>query len=135
MGVKTTFLHGLLEEIIYMNQPEGFEVEEKEHMVCLLKRSLYGLKQSPRQWYKRFDSFIVSSGYNRSFFDSCVYFKWTASGCFIYLLYYVDDMLIVSIDMNAINKIKDLLSSEFKMKNLGATRRILGIKIVRKRNE
>ena len=49
-----------LEEDIYMQQPEGFTVSEKEDYVCLLKKSLYGLKQSPRQWYKRFDSFMTS---------------------------------------------------------------------------
>src|ERR1044072_8586167 len=55
MDLKTAFLHGNLEEQIYMKQPEGFE-ETGQELVCQLKRSLYGLKQSPRQWYKRFDS-------------------------------------------------------------------------------
>lgn len=66
MDVKMAFLHGQLEERIYMNQLEGFEVKGKEEMVCLLKKSLYGLKQSPRQWYKRFDSFVVSNGYSKA---------------------------------------------------------------------
>ena len=60
--MKTTFLHGDLEEEIYMQQPEGFKETGKEDYVCLLKRSLYGLKQSPRQWYKQFDSFMVHMG-------------------------------------------------------------------------
>lgn len=60
LDVKTAFLHGELEEDIYMHQPEGFVVPGKEDYVCLLKRSLYGLKQSPRQWYKRFDSFMIT---------------------------------------------------------------------------
>jgi hypothetical protein len=50
--VKTTFLHGDLEEKIYMEQPEGFSQPRQEHLVCKLKKFLYGLKQSPRQWYK-----------------------------------------------------------------------------------
>ena len=57
MDVKTAFLHGDLEETIYMKQPEGF-VQGSENQVCLLKKSLYGLKQSLRQWYRRFDEFI-----------------------------------------------------------------------------
>ena len=67
--------HGEVEEDIYMQQPEGFVVSSKEDCVCLLKKFLYGLKQSLRQWYKRFDSFMISHDFKRSSFDSCVYFK------------------------------------------------------------
>ena len=59
---KTIFLHGDLEEEIYMQQPKGFEVKGKENLVCKLKKSLYGLKQAPRKWYKKFDSFMMSHG-------------------------------------------------------------------------
>ena len=58
MNVKTTFLHGDLEEEIYMKQPEGFAVKGRKELVCKLKKSLYGLKQSPRMWYQKFDTFI-----------------------------------------------------------------------------
>jgi len=58
MDVKITFLHGNLEEEIYMKQPDGFLVEGKEDYVCRLRKSLYGLKQAPRQWYKKFESFM-----------------------------------------------------------------------------
>ena len=63
--------------------------------MCLLKKSLYELKQSPRQWYKRFDTFVLESGFNRSSYDSCLYFKGLSESEVIYLLLYVDDMLIV----------------------------------------
>ena len=94
--VKTAFLHGELEEDIYMQQPKGFKVSGKEDCVCLLKRSFYGLKQSPRKWYKRFDSFMISHDFKRSSFDSCVYFKRCNDESFLYLLLYVDDMLIAA---------------------------------------
>jgi len=59
LDVKTAFLHGELEEEIYMKQHEGFVVPGKEQYVCRLKNSLCGLKQAPRQWYKRFDTFMI----------------------------------------------------------------------------
>jgi len=83
-----------------MSQPEGFEVAGKEDRVCLLKKSLYGLKQSPRQWYKKFDSFMVSINFHRSNYDSGVYLKKLDGGDFIYLLLYVDDMLIAASNLN-----------------------------------
>jgi hypothetical protein len=75
LDVKTTFLHGDLDEEIYMEQPEGFVQHCKRRLVCKLKKYLYGLKQSPRQWYKKFDSFMVSQSFTRSEYDHCVYFK------------------------------------------------------------
>jgi hypothetical protein len=71
LDVKTAFLHGDLDEKIYMEQPEGFIAKGKEHLVCRLKKRLYGLKQAPRQWYKKFDSFMVEHGYKRTTSDHC----------------------------------------------------------------
>ncbi|KAG8497142.1 hypothetical protein CXB51_008390 [Gossypium anomalum] len=133
LDVKTAFLHGELEEDIYMQQPEGFIVLEKEDYVCLLKKSLYDLKQSPRLWYKRFDSFMTFHDFKRSSFDSCVYFKKNSDGSFMYLLLYVDDMLIAAKDKGKIRKVKAQLSEEFEMKNLGPAKKILGMEIHRDR--
>ncbi|WVZ81831.1 hypothetical protein U9M48_029166 [Paspalum notatum var. saurae] len=134
LDVKTAFLHGELEEDIYIDQPEGFVVPGKEDLVCRLKKSLYGLKQSPRQWYKRFDSFMISQGFKRSDYDSCVYLK-TVKGSTIYLLLYVDDMLIAAKDKNEIAKLKAQLNSKFEMKDLGAAKKILGMEIIRDRHD
>ncbi|KAE9617992.1 putative RNA-directed DNA polymerase [Lupinus albus] len=133
LDVKTAFLHGELEEEIYMEQPEGFIVPDKEHLVCRLKKSLYGLKQAPRQWYKRFDSFMIGQGYYRSQFDDCIYFQKFPDGSFIYLLLYVDDMLIASRNKSLIRKLKTQLNNEFEMKELGAAKKILGMEIHRDR--
>ena len=73
LNVKADFVHGRLEEDILLQQSECFKMQGKIHYVCRLKSSLYGLKQSPRQWWNRFNEFIVSHGYNRSLYDSCVY--------------------------------------------------------------
>ena len=107
---------------------------KKGELVCLLKRSLYGLKQSLRQWYKRFDSFMVESGFQRSSYDNCLYFKETKNSEVIYLFLYVDDMLIVGPSRNSIQAVKEVLKSEFDMKDLGKAQKILGISIERNRS-
>ena len=133
LDVKTAFLHGDLEEEIYMQQPEGFEDKRKEDLVCKLKKSLYGLKQAPRQWYKKFDSFMVGHGYRRTAADYCVYFKRYPGEKFIILLLYVDDMLIVGQDRAQISKLKEELAESFEMKDLGPAKQILGMEITRDR--
>ena len=75
MDVKTAFLHGNLYETIYMEQPKGFVKKGDEGKVCLVRKSLYGLKQSPRQRNLRFDSFIKTLGFIRCVKDHCVYMK------------------------------------------------------------
>ena len=133
LDVKTAFLHGNLNEEIYMAQPEGFEVKGKEQLVCRLKKSLYGLKQAPRQWYLKFDSFMLSHEYKRAAADHCVYIRYFSESSFIVLLLYVDDMLIVGKDVSLINKLKSDLFKSFDMKDLGPTKQMLGMKIERDR--
>ncbi|BBG99422.1 hypothetical protein Prudu_009111 [Prunus dulcis] len=133
LDVKTTFLHGDLEEEIYMEQPEGFKVKGKKDLVCQLKKSLYGLKQVPRQWYKKFDSFMIEHRYRRTTSNHCAFVKRFDDGEFIILLLYVDDMLIVGQNSDKIRKLKKELSNSFAMKDLGPTKRILSMSISRDR--
>uniref|UniRef100_A0A2N9FRN5 CCHC-type domain-containing protein n=1 Tax=Fagus sylvatica TaxID=28930 RepID=A0A2N9FRN5_FAGSY len=133
LDVKTAFLHGNLEEEIFMEQPEGFKQPGTENLVCRLKKSLYGLKQSPRQWYKRFDSYMIQIGYTRCEYDCCVYVRILEDGSYIFLLLYVDDMLIAAKSMCEVNRLKSLLHKEFEMKDLGAAKKILGMEIRRDR--
>ena len=129
LDVKTAFLHGDLEEELYMEQPEGFEVVGKENLVCRLKKGLYGFKQAPRQWYKRFDSFMVEHNFKKTLTDHCVFVKKYASGDFIILLLYVDDMLIIGYDPKSIIALNKALSKSFAIKDLRSAKQILGIKI------
>ena len=133
LDVKTAFLNGELEEEIFMNQPEGFVEKRKERKVCLLKKALYGLKQSPRQWNKKFDEFMKTQDFRRSLYDPCVYIKGSEVSHMIYLLIYVDDMLIASKDLCKIKELKENLKNRFEMKDLGAASRILGMDIIRDR--
>nr|GEV54353.1 retrotransposon protein, putative, Ty1-copia subclass [Tanacetum cinerariifolium] len=102
--------------------PPGYEQGNK---VCLLKKSLYGLKQSPRQWYRRFDEYMLSNGFKHSSYDIYVYYRSYAPGEYIYLLLYVDDMLIACKSKAEIGSTKSLLKREFDMKDLGEQRRFL----------
>ena len=113
-----------------MNQPEGF-IDLGKELVCRLKKFLYGLKQAHRQWYKKFNTFMIAQGYTCSQYDECVYFRQYSDGSFIYLLLYVDDMLIASKDKSLISKLKSQLTKEFEMKDLGAAKKILGMEIQR----
>jgi hypothetical protein len=79
MDVSSAFLNGDLDEEIYMAQPEGFEAPGQEHLVCRLKKSLYGLKQSPRQWYQKLHSTFVALGFSRCASDHCVW-VWAKDG-------------------------------------------------------
>jgi ATP-binding cassette subfamily B (MDR/TAP) protein 1 len=112
-----------------MDQPEGFIVPSKEDLVCKLKRYLYGLKQSPIQCYKRFDSFMLAHDFKRSQYDSCIYIK-SVNGSSIYLLY-ANDFLTPTKSQKEINTLKAQLSSEFGIKDLGAAKKLLGMKITR----
>ena len=78
----------------------------QEHLVCKLKKSLYGLKQFLRQWCKRFDSYMMRNCYKRCEYDCCVYVKSLDDGSSIFLLLYVDDMLIATKSMSKVNKLK-----------------------------
>jgi hypothetical protein len=133
MDVKTSFLHGDLEEEIYMKQPEGFGVKGKE-LVCKLKNLMYGLKQSPRMWYQKFDTYMLGLGFTRSKEDHCVYFKLIGDHL-IYLVLYVDDMLLIRNNKKIIQDVKTQLSSKFDMKDLSASNFILGMEIKRDRKK
>jgi hypothetical protein len=107
-------------------------VKGKKEIVCKLKKSLYGLKQSPRMWYQKFDTYILGLGFVRSRADHCVYSKQVGNH-FIYVVLYVDDMLLIGNNMDVIKEVKSQLSSKFDMKDLGAANFILGMDIKRDR--
>jgi hypothetical protein len=135
LDVKTVFLHGNLEEEIFMVQPEGFKKPGKENLVCRLKKSLYGLKQSPGQWYKRFDSCMIQITYTHCEYDCCVYVRILEDNSYIFLLLYVDDILIAARSMCEVDRLKSLLHKEFEMKDLCVAKKILGMEIRRDRRQ
>jgi hypothetical protein len=104
-------------------------------LVCRLKKRFYGIKKAPKKWYLMFDRFMIEQGYSRCHSDHYVYFKNLENGSYIILLLYVDDMLVAGSNMKDINVLKNKLDNSFVMKDLGATKKILGMKITRDRKK
>jgi hypothetical protein len=127
MDVKTTFLNGVIEQEVYIEQPQGFEVEDRKTHVCKLKKDLYGLKQAPRAWYGRIDIFLTSLGFTKSKVDSNLYFK-VMNDEPIILLLYVNDLFLTR-EENLITKCKEKLSAEFEMKYIGSMHYFLGLEV------
>ena len=127
--VKTAFLHGELEEEIYMVQPEGFTEDAR---VCRLLKSIYGLKQASRTWNQKFHQYLVARDYCQSDADPCVYY-WTDSGMNIYLCLYVDDGLIASDSEELMNEHMAELERNFEIR-WGEAKCYVGLHIERTRN-
>lgn len=126
MDVVTAFLNGTLKETIFMRQPPGFLTPGQEELVCKLRRSIYGLKQSPRAWYEEVDSFLRSIGCRRSALDSNLYLRQQGDQTAIILLF-VDDLLITGNGEQLIQQLKQQLQSKYEMKDLGTAKRHLGV--------
>lgn len=119
LDVKSAFLYGTLEVPVYMYQPKGLESASKT-LVCKVNKALYGLKQSPKCWNSYFDGFMLKLGFNKSRKDPCLYFK-----IGIYVLIYVDDVILLSKNVNDLNKVKQELMKKFKMKEFVDDKKIL----------
>ena len=118
LDVKNAFLHGDLEEEVYMEIPPGFNSRETEGKICKLKKSLYGLKQSPRAWFGRFRNEVCSMGYRQSNADHTLFFKHNYDKITI-LVVYVDDIVITGDDDKEILCLKRALARSFEVKDLG----------------
>jgi hypothetical protein len=105
MNVKTSFLNGDIYENVYMAQPKGFVIEEKENLGCHLTKSIYGLKQASRQWYLKFDETIRNFGFKENEEDNYIYAKFK-NRKFIFLVIYVDDILLASSDAHLLLETK-----------------------------
>ena len=101
--------------------------------MCKLLKSLYGLKQAPKQWHEKFDITLIYASFVVNEVDTCVYYRY-GGGEGVILCLYVDDMLIFGTSLNVIKEVKDLLSNNFEMKDLGEVDVILNVKLLREGN-
>jgi hypothetical protein len=125
--VKTTFLNGVIEEEVYIEQPQGFEVEDRKTHVCRLKKALYELKQDPRVWYGRIDSFLTSLGFTKSKDDPNLYFK-VMNDEPVILLLYVGDLFLTG-EEKLVTDCEKKLAAKFEMKDLGPMHYFLGLEV------
>ena len=133
LDIKTAFLNGLVEEEIYIEQPEGFTTPEREHLVGRLVKCIYGLKQAPHVWNEKFNDFLILFGFTRSKHDPCVYFRRRETEILIMAIW-VDDGLICSNNKTAIAEIISFLATHFEMRSL-PTDRFVGLELTRNRKE
>ena len=112
MDVKNAFLNGHLQEEVYMIQPEGF-VSKDPNKVCKLQKSIYGLKQASISWNIRFDEIIKMFGFIKNEDEPCVYKKISGS-IVVFLILYVDDILLIGYDIPSLQLVKEWLSKTFQ---------------------
>ena len=113
-----------------MEQPDGFVVDGQEGKVCKLLKSLYGLRQAPKQWHEKFERTLTSTGFVANEADKCVYYR-HGGGEGVILCLYVDDILIFGTNLKVIQEVKDFLNQNFEMKDLGVADVILNIMLLR----
>ncbi|MFS7939299.1 putative RNA-directed DNA polymerase [Helianthus anomalus] len=128
LDVNNAFLNGHLTETIFMEQPPGFEDSNRPNHVCKLNRALYGLKQAPHAWFQRLSSFLLNRGFQNSRADTSV-FIYNHQGILIYLLVYVDDIILTGNNEKFIHNFTSCLNKEFKIKDLGSLNFFLGLEV------
>jgi hypothetical protein len=129
LDVKSAFLNRELEEDIFVEQPEGYQIQGCEDKVLKLKKALYGLKQAPRTWYAKIDGYFTKNGYQRSLNEPTLYVKQTNCNNIIYVLLYVDDIICTSSSDQLIANFKQGMQEVFEMTDMGSLQYFLGLEV------
>ena len=130
LDVNNAFLHGDLNEEVYMKPPPGL-VMDKPNLVCRLQRSLYGLKQASRQWFTRLSSFLLSQGFRQSSVDHSLFLYSHNDNTITTILVYVDDIILAGDNLKSITHFTKLLDQTFSIKDLGILKFFLGLEVAR----
>jgi hypothetical protein len=129
--VKNAFLHDTLSETVFYCQPTGFTDPAHPNLVCRLHKSLYGLKQAPRAWYSRFATYLATLGFIEAKSDTSLFIFRRGSDT-VYLLLYVDDIILTASSTELLRCTISVLQREFAMKDLGQLHHFLGITVERR---
>lgn len=130
LDVKSAFLHGELNEVVFIEQPQGFEVKGEETKVYKLRKALYGLKQAPRAWYRKLESFFIKEGFQRCSSEHTLFTKVEEGGKFLVVSVYVDDLIYTGNDETMFERVKHSMKQEFDMSDLGRMKYFLGVEVV-----
>jgi histone deacetylase 1/2 len=133
LDVQNAFLHGILKEEVYMRQPPGYHDKERPSFVCRLDKALYGPKQAPRAWYSRLYGKLLSLGFKASRADTSLFY-YSKGGHTMFVLVYVDDIIVASSSQEATLALLSDLEKEFALKDLGDLHYFLGIEVKKDRN-
>ena len=135
LDVKSAFLNDELEEEVYVEQPQGYVVEGKEHKVYQLKKALYGLKQAPRAWNSKIDKYFLQNGFQRSPNEPSLYVKTRGTSDFIIVCLYVDDLIYTGTNPMMMEEFKKAMMNEYEMTDLGLMKYFLGIQVRQSKGE
>jgi hypothetical protein len=130
LDISNAFLHGYIEEEVFMEQPKGFEDPNLPNHICRLHKSIYGLKQAPRAWFMSLSQALLDLGFSSSAVDTSL-FLFHQNSVHDFVLIYVDDILVSSNSPSAISGLIKHLQHDFAVKDLGALSYFLGIQATR----
>jgi len=134
LDVKSAFLNGVLQEEIYVEQPDGFVIQGAKDKVYLLQKALYGLKQAPKAWYSRIDEHLLNLGFVKSLSKATLYVKLKDNDVLIVSLY-VDDILVTGSNELLVEEFKQEMMNVFEMTDLGLMTYFLGMEVKQSQNE
>ena len=126
LDVNNAFLQGTLTDAVFMQQPPGFVDKSRPHHVCRLNKAIYGLRQSPRAWYMELKTFLLANGFQNSKSDASLFFYTKHHAC-LYLLVYVDDIIVTGSSLSLVQSCISNLGTRFSLKDLGNLHYFLGV--------
>ena len=129
LDVKSAFIHGDLQEDVYVEQPPGFEIRDENDKVYKLQKALYGLRQAPRAWYSRIEGYFLRKGFSKCYCEHTLFVKAEKGGILIVSLY-VDDLIFTGNSEEMLEEFKASMKEEFSMTDLGRMKYFLGVEVI-----
>lgn len=130
LDVKSTFLHGELNEVVYVKQPQGYQKKGEEDKVYKLRKALYGLRQTPRAWYSKIESYFLKEGFEKCPLEHTLFIKVGENGMILIVSLYVDDLIFTGNNSDMFEEFKKSMKGEFDITDLGKMSYFLGVEVI-----